>query len=35
VPDYLRWILAKDFPADTKQIVAEALSGRFPQPAAR
>jgi len=30
VPDYLRWILAKDFPADTKQIVAEALSGRFP-----
>jgi DNA polymerase-3 subunit epsilon len=36
VPDYLRWILAKDFPPDTKQIVAEALSGRFPaQPAAR
>jgi DNA polymerase-3 subunit epsilon len=31
VPDYLRWILAKDFPADTKQIVAEALSGRFPE----
>jgi len=36
VPDYLRWILAKDFPADTKQIVSEALAGRFPeQPAAR
>jgi DNA polymerase III subunit epsilon len=30
VPDYLRWILAKDFPQDTKQIVAEALAGRFP-----
>ena len=36
LPDYLRWMLKADFPADTKQIVAEALSGRFPaQSAAR
>jgi len=30
LPDYLRWMLKADFPSDTKQIVAEALSGRFP-----
>ncbi len=28
---FLRWMLKKDFSADTKAIVREALSGRFPQ----
>ena len=30
-PGYLKWILTKDFPADTQSIIAEALDGRFPQ----
>jgi len=29
-PDYLRWVLSKDFPEDTRQLIAEALEGRFP-----
>jgi DNA polymerase-3 subunit epsilon len=29
---FLKWILASDFPGDTKRIVADALEGRFPQP---
>lgn len=31
---YLRWILSNDFPRDTKNIVANALSGKFPAPPA-
>lgn len=31
-PDYLRWILSKDFPADTKAICRAALEGSFPKP---
>jgi len=27
---FLKWILKSDFPFDTKQIVADALEGRFP-----
>lgn len=34
-PRFLKWILTSDFPFDTKQIVAEALEGRFPAPPAR
>jgi DNA polymerase-3 subunit epsilon len=30
-PDYLRWILKADFPADTKRIIGEALAGRYPE----
>jgi DNA polymerase-3 subunit epsilon len=30
-PDYLRWMLAADFPADTKRIIGEALAGRYPE----
>jgi DNA polymerase-3 subunit epsilon len=30
-PDYLQWMLGRDFPEDTKQIVAGALNGKFPQ----
>ncbi len=30
-PGLLQWILARDFPADVKQIVADALDGRFPE----
>jgi DNA polymerase-3 subunit epsilon len=29
--NYLRWMLNKDFPADVKKIVKDALEGRFPQ----
>lgn len=29
---FLKWILKSDFPRDTKQIVADALEGRFPSP---
>lgn len=29
---FLRWILNKDFPAEVKTIVREALEGRFPAP---
>ncbi len=28
--DYLRWMLAKDFPDDTKAIIEAALGGRYP-----
>ena len=28
--DYLQWILDQDFPSDTKQIIRDALEGRFP-----
>ncbi len=31
-PKFLHWILKSDFPADTKQIVADVLEGRFPAP---
>jgi len=33
-PDYLEWILKTDFPEDAKRIAADALRGRFPEPAA-
>jgi DNA polymerase-3 subunit epsilon len=29
-PDYLQWILGRDFPEDTKNIVSDALNGKFP-----
>jgi DNA polymerase III subunit epsilon len=29
-PDYLQWMLGRDFPEDTKQIVIDALNGKFP-----
>jgi DNA polymerase-3 subunit epsilon len=29
-PDYLRWIIEKDFPDDLKRLVSEALAGRLP-----
>lgn len=29
--DYLEWILGGDFPADTKQVVQQALKGQFPK----
>jgi len=29
-PDYLRWVLGKDFPDDTRHIISEALEGRYP-----
>jgi DNA polymerase-3 subunit epsilon len=28
--NYLRWVLDKDFPEDTKSIIAEAIEGRYP-----
>ena len=31
---FLRWILGKDFDADVKRIVADALDGKFPEPPA-
>ena len=34
-PDYLRWILERDFPSEVKGIVASALEGRFPEPPAQ
>ena len=33
-PQYLRFILRRDFPADTKRIVAGAFDGRWPEPPA-
>lgn len=30
-PDYLRWILSSDFPADAKELVRLALEGEFPR----
>ena len=29
-PDYLQWMLGRDFPDDTKDIVSDALNGMFP-----
>ena len=29
---YLDWILSNDFPEDTKEIIREALAGRYPEP---
>jgi DNA polymerase-3 subunit epsilon len=29
---YVRWLVAKDFRADLKKVLAEALEGRFPPP---
>ena len=31
-PGLLNWILGRDFPADVKQIITEAMAGRFPAP---
>lgn len=33
-PSFLRWILHGDFARDTKQVVRDALDGRFPVPPA-
>jgi len=33
-PKFLRWLLKSDFPCDTKQIVSDALEGRYPTPPA-
>jgi DNA polymerase III subunit epsilon len=33
-PDYIQWILAKDFPEPLREIMRNALDGRFPSPAA-
>ena len=30
---YLKWVLKKDFPEDTKSIIAEAIDGRYPTQA--
>lgn len=31
-PEYLRWMIDRDFSRETKAIVTEALDGRFPTP---
>ena len=31
-PDYLEWIIRKDFPAEVKDIVMKAMAGEFPEP---
>ena len=31
---FLRWILKSDFPRDTKEVVTNALAGKFPKPPA-
>lgn len=31
-PDYLKWILSTDFSSEVKNIVREAIEGKFPQP---
>lgn len=33
-PDYLRWMLERDFSREVKHVVAEALEGQFPVPPA-
>ena len=33
-PSFLKWILRGDFARDTKQVVADALAGRWPSPPA-
>lgn len=31
-PGYLRWMMEKNFPRDTTEIIANALKGKFPDP---
>ncbi len=31
-PDYLEWIIRKDFAAEVKDIAAKAMAGEFPEP---
>ncbi len=31
-PEYLQWMLERDFPADVKVLVKDAMEGRFPAP---
>jgi DNA polymerase-3 subunit epsilon len=31
-PGYLRWMMEKNFPRDTTELVANALKGKFPDP---
>lgn len=31
-PNFLKWLLKSDFPSDTKDIVANALENKFPEP---
>jgi DNA polymerase-3 subunit epsilon len=31
-PSYLRWMMEKNFPRDTTELVANALKGKFPEP---
>ncbi len=31
-PNFITWLLRSDFPDDTKQIVRDAVSGKFPEP---
>lgn len=31
-PSYLRWMMEKNFPRDTTEIIANALKGQFPEP---
>jgi DNA polymerase III subunit epsilon len=33
-PDYLQWMLDKDFPNDVKSLIRAALEGKFPEPPA-
>ncbi len=33
-PNFITWLLRSDFPDDTKQIVRDAVSGKFPKPPA-
>ena len=30
--DYLQWMLDKDFPEDTKSVIAQAMEGRYSVP---
>ena len=31
-PNFITWLLRSDFPDDTKQIVRDAVSGKYPEP---
>jgi len=31
-PNFITWLLRSDFPDDTKQIVRDAVNGKFPEP---
>lgn len=33
-PGYLRWMMEKNFPRDTTELIANALKGKFPDPPA-